>query len=91
MINDMINIKNFGPWLLETNKLLFKDVFVVNIFYIKYIAIKSLDHVNINNEDFLYLILNNVDGYIKENNEIKYLDIISTNENKEALKKYTEL
>ena len=27
---------------------------------------KSLDHVNIDNENFLYLIFNNKDGYIKK-------------------------
>ena len=46
------------------------------IYHIEYITIKSLD-----NKNSLYLIFNNVDAYIEENNEI----------NKEALEKYTEL
>ena len=49
---------------------------------------KSLDHVNIDNEDFIYLIFNNVDGYTEERNGIKYLVIVPTDENKDALKIY---
>ena len=56
-INDIINIKNFDSRLLKINKLPFKSVFSVNIYYIKYITKKSLDHVNIDNESFLYLII----------------------------------
>ena len=59
LFNDMANIKNFDP-----NKLSFRGVLSVNIYYIKYITMKSIDLVNIDNEDFLYLIFNNVDGYI---------------------------
>ena len=82
--NDIINIKNFGPSLLEINKLLFRGVLSVNIYYIKYITRKSLDHVTIDNEDFRYLIFNNVDVYTEESNEIKYLVFAFTDENKEA-------
>ena len=66
MINDMINAKNFDPRLLEIRKLSFKGVFTVNIYYIKYITMKSLDDVNIGNEDIIYLIFINVNGYIAE-------------------------
>ena len=52
---------------------------------------KSLDHVNVNVEDFFYLIFNNVDEYIEENNGNKYLTFTSTVENKEGLKNYTKL
>ena len=45
--------------------------------------------VHIDHEDFLYLIFNNVDVYIKENNEINCLVFTSTDENKEALKSIT--
>ena len=47
---------------------------------------QSLDHVNIDNENFLYLVLNKADGCTGESNEIKYLVFASTDENKEALK-----
>ena len=62
----MINVKNFDPRLLEIRKLSFKGVFTVNIYYIKYINMKSLDDVNIDNEDIIYLIFINVNGYIAE-------------------------
>ena len=90
-LNDMISLKNFDPNLLKITKLSFRNVFNVKIYDIKYITMKSLDHVNINNEDFFYLIFNSVDGYIEESNGIKYLVFASTDENKEALKKYTKL
>ena len=40
-------------------------------------------------ENSLYLIFNNVDAYIEENNENKYLIFGSTDKNKEALENYT--
>ena len=57
---------------------------------------KSLDNENIDSANSLYLIFNNVDGYIEcnsteESNENKYLIFASTGKNKEVLKKYTEL
>ena len=47
---------------------------------------KSLDHVNIDCDNSLYLIFNNVDGYIEESNGDKYLVCASTGMNKEVLK-----
>ena len=47
---------------------------------------KSLEHVNIDNGNSLYLIFNSLDGYTEESNGIKYLVFASTDENKEALK-----
>ena len=52
---------------------------------------QCLDHVNIDRVNPLYLIFNNVDGYIEESNEDKYLVFASTAKNKEVLEKYTEL
>ena len=39
----------------------------------------------------MYLIIGKVDGHIEEKNESKYLVFCSADENKEVLKKYTEL
>ena len=39
----------------------------------------------------MYLIIGKVDGFIEEKHGSKYLVFESTDENKEALKKYTEL
>ena len=52
---------------------------------------KSLDHINIDSENPLYLIFNNVDGYTVESNGGKYLILAFTVKNKEVLKKYTEI
>ena len=51
---------------------------------------KLPDNVNIDDEDFLYLTFNNVDGYLMKNDGIKYLVFNSRDENKEALKKITQ-
>ena len=85
-LNDMISLKNFDPNLLKITKLSFRSVFNVSIYDIKYITMKSLDHVNINNENLFYLIFNNVDGYTEESNRIKFLVFASTDENKGAKK-----
>ena len=60
----MINIKNFDPNLLSMDKA-FKSTHAVT-YRTEYITMKSLDHVNINCENFLYLIFNNADRYIVE-------------------------
>ena len=52
---------------------------------------KSLDHKNIDSENCLYIIFNNVDGYIIECSEDKYFIFASTGKNKKVLKKYTKL
>ena len=61
----IVTIKDFDSGLLEINKLSFKYVFSLNIYYIKYIPTKSSNRVSIyrpdNDEDFLYLFLNYVD------------------------------
>ena len=66
--NDMVNIKNFDPSLLDIDKLSCKSA-NINIYHIEYIRMKSIEHVNIDSENPLYLLFNNVDGYIiKESN-----------------------
>ena len=73
--NSMTNIKNFDPSLLSIDQVLFKK---------KYF--KNLDSLN-----SLYLVFNNVDTYIEENNKVKYLIFTSTYKNKKALENYTKL
>ena len=52
---------------------------------------KVLDYVNIHSVNPLYFIIGEVDGFIEEKNENKYLIFASTDKNKEVLTKYTEL
>ena len=72
----IVNIKNFDSSPLQINKLSFKSVFSVNIYYIKYILTKSPNRVSIdrteNGEDFLCLFLDDINGHNEENNGIKF-------------------
>ena len=87
--NDIINIEEFDSNLLKIDKKSYKDI---DIYYIEYIAIKKIaESENISSVNPLYLIIDEVIGYIEENNGNKYLVFDSTDENKEVLKKYTEL
>ena len=70
--NMIVNIKSFDSRLLKIYKFSFKGVFSLNIYYIKYISTKILDHVG-DDKDFLYLFLDDADGYTEENDGIKYL------------------
>ena len=93
--NDMINIKHFDPGLLDIDKISFKSTDAV-IYKIRYVTMKSLDNENIDSANRLYLIFDNVDGYIEcnsieESNGDKFLILASTNKNKEVLEKYTKL
>ena len=83
----MINIKDFDSNLLKIDK---KSYTNIGIDYIGYITIKNIsDYENIYSINPLYLIIGEIDGYIKEEN--KYLTFASADKNKEVLKKYTEL
>ena len=66
-LNDMINIRNFDSNLPKIDKKSYKNI---DMYYINYITVK--DHLNINSVNPLYLIINEVDGYIEEKNGNKY-------------------
>ena len=83
----MFNIKNFDTKLLNIYRVSFKSTDDV-IYNIKYITMKSLAHVNLDNQNSVYLIFNNVDAYIEcnsieESNGNKYLTFAETDKNKE--------
>ena len=87
--DDLINLKNFDPSLLNLNKKLSMDI---SIYYIEYITTKSIiDYENITSVNPLYLIINDIYGYIEESNGNKYLSFASADKNKEVLKKYIKL
>ena len=87
--NMIVNTKDFDSSLLEIHKLSHQGVFSLNIYYIKYIPTKNLNHMGVNHDkDFLYLFLDDLDGYIKEDDGIKYLVFTPAEKNKEALKNY---
>ena len=87
--NDIINIEEFDSNLLKIDKKSYKDI---DIYYIRYITIKKIDDCkNVYSLNTLYLIIGKIDGYVKEKNGGEYLASDSKDENKEVLKKYTEL
>ena len=86
--NDIINIKNFDPNRIKIDKKSYKKTIV---YYIGYIPIKNLSYVKINSVNPLYLIINEITGYIEESNGNKYLTLLSTDINKDTLKRSTGL
>ena len=87
--NDMINIKTLDPSLIKIDNKSYKNVGIYNT---GYITIKKIsDYENIISVNPLYLIIDEVDGYIEENNENKYLTFASTDKNKKVLEKYIKL
>ena len=76
----MINIKDFNSSLLKIHRKSYKNIGIYNI---EYITIKILDdYQSINSVNPLYLIIGKADGYLKENNENKYLTFSSTDDSK---------
>ena len=51
---------------------------------------KSFDHVNIDNENVLFVVCNNVEGYMKERNGTKYLVLFFQMKTKKALKEHAK-
>ena len=84
----MINIKDFDPSLINISKKSYKNT---GICYIGCITIKRIsDYENINSVNPLYV--DDVDGYIEENNGNKYLTFAFTDKNKnKVLEKYAKL
>ena len=52
---------------------------------------KDSEFIKINSVNHVYLIIKEVDGYIKKVNGNKYLTLVFTDKNKKVLTKYTEL
>ena len=65
----MINIKNFDRNFLSIDKILFKSTDPV-IYNIKYITMKSLNHINIEKGNLPCLIFNNADDTLRKKIEI---------------------
>ena len=81
--NDMTNINNFDPSLLNIEEISFKSDELI-MYDIKYIK-------NLNSLNTLYLVFNNLDTYIEKSGENRYLIFASIEKNKIMLKNYTEL
>ena len=88
--DNMINLENFESNLLKIDKKHYKGI---DIYYIGYITIKKCgDCENIPSVNPLSLLVNHASVYTEEKNRNKYLIFDdSVNENKEVLKKYTDV
>ena len=78
----MINIKDIDSNLQKIDKMSYKNI---DIYYIGYITMQDYDCVKINSVNPLHLIIGEIDGFIEEKNENKYLTLVSTDKNKEVL------
>ena len=71
--NEMINLKNFEPNLLQIDRKPYKNIGIYNI---GYIAIKKIDNYEIiYSVNPLYLQVNHASRYIEEKNKNKYLSL----------------
>ena len=61
----MISIRDFDPNLIKIDKKSYKNI---GIYYMGYITMKDSDHVKINSVNTLYIIINEVDGFISGKN-----------------------
>ena len=87
--NDIIEVENFDSSLLKIDKKSYKDIGIYNI---GYITIKKIgDCENIYSVNPLYLCINRASRYIKEKGVNKYLIFDPIEENKELLKKYSDI
>ena len=84
--NDLINLKDFDPNLLKLDK---KSSMDISIYYISYVTKKP--EYNIDSVNPLYLLISELDGFIKENNGSKYLNIALTDSNNDVLIKYAKV
>ena len=71
--------------MLKLDKKSSKDI---NIYYIGHVTKKQ--EYNINSVNPLYLLIDELDGFIKEKGRDKYLNISLTDSNNELFKKYAE-
>ena len=87
--NDFIDIETFDSNMLNQTKKSYKNLDIYNI---RYVTIKKNGYgYDINNVNSLYLRINNVNGYIEEINEEKYLVCDDTHENKKLLERYDDV
>ena len=87
--NDIIDLENFDAGLLKIDKKSYKGI---GIYDIGYITNKKIDDwININSVNPLYLNITHANGCIEEKGVNKYLVFDSTGENKELLKKYSDV
>ena len=81
--NDMTNINDFDPSLLNIDEVSFKSDELI-MYDVKYIK-------NLNSLNTIYLVFNNLDAYIEKRSENRYLVFDSTEKNDIISKNYMKL
>ena len=73
----MINIK-----ILDLNKIRLDEKSYKNIliYYIRYVTVKNVSYITINNVNPLDLIINKTSGHIEESDGKKYVTLVPTDE-----------
>ena len=84
--NDLFNIKDFDANNLKLDK---EKSVSLGICYIGYVDKKP--KWNVNSVNFLYLMINRIDGFIELKNDDKYLNISDADRNSEVLKIFKSL
>ena len=84
--NDLINLKDFDSILLKLDK---KSSMDISIYFIGYVTKKS--EYNPDSVNPLYLLINELDGFIEEKEGSKYLNISLTYNNNDVLVKFEEV
>ena len=86
-MGDIINIV-LDPHKLRINEKLHKNIF---IHHIEYVMLKYLSHTKIDSVKLLYVIIDQMNGYIEESNRNKCFTLLFSDESKNILKKYEKL
>ena len=84
--NDLINLKDFDSILLKLDK---KSSMDISIYFIGYVTKKS--EYNPDSVNPLYLLINELDGFIEEKEGSKFLNISLTYNNNDVLVKFEEV
>ena len=71
--DDMVNIKNFDLTKIAIDEKSNKKVL---IYYIGHLTVKNLSFDKTNTVNPLYLIIDKINGYIRESNQSKYLPLV---------------
>ena len=77
----MIHIKNFDSSLLKIDKTSYKNI---EIYYIGYIKMKDLDHINNHGVNRLYYLWINQMDALKKAMEIDILSLVSDDKNNDT-------
>ena len=85
LYDDLINLEDFDPSLLKLDR---KSSMDISIYYIDYVT--KTPEYNVNSVNPLYLLINELDGFI-EKERYKYLNISLIYNNNDVLVKFEEV